>query len=295
MDLSALIDVQTLRDTVLPWAIGVSRRSIGAGLIVAASLVVGRVVSSAAVRALHDQRGGTLVPITKNGIRSLAVAIGIMMALDHVGVDVRTLLAGAGIVGLAVGFGAQSLVKDLISGFFLLLEDVVRVGDVATVGDVTGTVEQVGLRMTLVRTFNGQLWYIPNGEIGTVGNFNRGWTRAVVEVPVAYEGDVAHALRVLKQVGDSYMSDYPGHLVESPVAEGVLAFNSSDLTLRLIARVQPNSHWPVERELRRRVKEAFDLEGIEIPYPRQVALHRDEEPRQPRSNSPAADATVGSE
>jgi moderate conductance mechanosensitive channel len=295
MELSALFDPQALRETVLPFALAVSRRALGAGLIVVTALVAGRILSSAAARMLHDQRGGTLVPITKNGIRSVAIAIGVVMALDHIGVDVRTLLAGAGIVGIAVGFGAQSLVKDLISGFFLLLEDVVRVGDVATVGETTGTVEQVGLRMTLVRTFNGQLWYIPNGEIKTVGNFNRGWSRAVVEVPVAYEGDVAQALRVLKQVGDSYMSDHPGQLVESPVAEGVLAFNSSDLTLRLIARAQPNSHWPVERELRKRVKEAFDREGIEIPYPRQVALVRERSAFQPRSNSPAADATAGSE
>jgi small-conductance mechanosensitive channel len=295
MDLSSLTTLQTMADALLPGALDIARRAIGAGLIVIASILVGRAVGEAAVRVLHSQRGGTLVPITRNGIRSLALAVGVVMALDHIGVDVATLIAGAGIVGLAIGFGAQSLVKDLISGFFLLLEDVVRVGDVATVGETTGTVEQVGLRMTLVRTFNGQLWYIPNGEIKTVGNFNRGWTRAVVEVPTAYEGDVQHALAVLKQVGDSYMADHPGHLVESPVAEGVLAFNSSDLLLRLIARVQPNSHWPVEREMRRRVKEAFDREGIEIPYPRQVALVRDELTRQPRSNIPAADATLGSE
>jgi moderate conductance mechanosensitive channel len=246
---------------------------------------------------LHSQRAATLVPIARNGIRSAIFAVGIVMALDHIGVDVATLIAGAGIVGIALGFGAQSLVKDLIAGFFLLLEDVVRIGDVATVGDTTGTVEQVGLRMTLVRTFNGQLWYIPNGEIKSVGNFNRGWTRAVVEVPTAYETDLTHALKVLKQVGDGYMADHPGDLVESPVAEGILSFNSSDLTLRLIARVQPNSHWPVERELRRRVKEAFDAEGIEIPYPRQVSLFREapEGSGQPRSNSPAAEATAGSE
>src|SRR5688572_8814035 len=170
MDLSSLTTLQTAADTLLPGALDIARRAIGAGLIVIAAILVGRAVSEAAVRVLHSQRGGTLVPITRNGIRSLALAVGFVMALDHIGVDVATLIAGAGIVGLAIGFGAQSLVKDLISGFFLLLEDVVRVGDVATVGETTGTVEQVGLRMTLVRTFNGQLWYIPNGEIKTVGN-----------------------------------------------------------------------------------------------------------------------------
>jgi small conductance mechanosensitive channel len=295
MDLSAFHDVHTFLRELGPWVLMVAFRAAGAGLIVVAAILVGRVVSEAAVRVLHSQRGGTLVPITRSAIRSVAGAVGVVMALDHVGVDVGTLIAGAGIVGLAVGFGAQSLVKDLISGFFLLLEDVVRVGDVAQVGEVTGTVEQVGLRMTLVRTFNGQLWYIPNGEIKTVGNFNRGWTRAVVEVPVAYEGDLTHTLRVLKSVGDGYAADHPGDLLETPVAEGVLSFNSSDLTVRLVARVQPNAMWPIERDLRRRVKEAFARENIEIPYPRQVSMFRTDFEGHPLSNAPAAEATAASE
>jgi small conductance mechanosensitive channel len=236
-----------------------------------------------AVRALDDKRGGTLVPITRSLVRGLAFGVGVVMALDHVGVDVRAIIAGAGIVGIAIGFGAQSLVRDLISGFFLLMEDVVRVGDVATVGTTTGTIEQVGLRMIQLRAQNGQLWFIPNGEIKEVGNFNRGWTRAVVDVGTAYEADVAKAIQVLQSVGEAYANEHPHLVLDRPEAQGVIAFNSSDLTLRLMLKVMPNALWGVERELRTRIKAAFERDGIEIPYPRQVTIL----PTSPAGEGPA--------
>jgi moderate conductance mechanosensitive channel len=249
-------------------------------LLVLAAYILGRIASSAATAALHraaTSRSGTLTPIVRKGIMAAAMAVGVTVALDNVGVPVATIIAGAGILGLAVGFGAQSLVKDLISGFFLLLEDVLRVGDLAEVGGHTGTIEEVGLRMTKLRELSGQLWYIPNGEITTVGNYNREWTRAVVEVGLAYEQDMGRGLAVLQAVGDQYAKDHPGMVLEAPEAQGAIGLNDSAVGIRLLVKVLPNELWPVERDLRRLLKARFDEEGIEIPFPRQVVYFRQEE------------------
>lgn len=256
---------------------------IGTRLLVALLILVGgyilaRVLATIAVRALHRRpRGQTLAPLARSMIRVVIVFAAVVMALDQLGVPITTVLAGAGVVGLAVGFGAQALVRDIISGFFHIIEGVLAVGDVAQVGDVTGLVEEVGLRVTQVRAYNGQLWYIPNGTIDRVGNYNRGWCRAVVQVSVAYEGDARRALTALKEVGDVYWKEKPELVLEEPAAEGALALGASDVTVRLVLKVKPQEHWGIERELRMRVLEKFNQEKIEIPFPRQVVYHRQEE------------------
>jgi small-conductance mechanosensitive channel len=241
------------------------------------SLVLARAASSALKRT---PRGQTLAPLARSVVRVAVSLAAIISALDHVGVPIATVLAGAGILGLAIGFGAQALVKDVISGFFHIVEGILSVGDVVQFGEVTGVVEEIGLRVTQLRTFNGQLWYIPNGSIDRVGNFNRGWCRAVIQVSVAYEGDVRRALAVLKEVGDAYRTEKPDEVLEEPVADGILGLNASDILVRLVLRVKPQTHWGIEREVRIRVKEAFDKAGIEIPFPRQVVYHRQEDGRQ---------------
>ena len=247
-------------------------------VIVALAFVVGGMVGRYAARMLRKKgpRAATLAGVAETGLRATVFFLGVLMAVDHLGIDVKTLLAGAGIVGLAIGFGAQSLVKDVITGFFLIYERALAEGDTAQVGEATGVVEHVGLRMTRVRTFNGQLFYIPNGSIDVVGNWTRGWTHAVVEVGVAYEQDVSHALGVLARVGKEWAGDNPELVLEEPVAEGLLGFGGSDVTLRLVIKVRAGQHWSVERELRKRVKAAFDEEKVEIPFPRQVVYHRQE-------------------
>lgn len=276
MDLDTIRDLDAATEALQVWALLFAGKLAIAALILVVAFIVGRFASAAATAPLRKSRGGTLVPIVRKGVLAFTGIVGAVMALDHLGLDVATLLAGAGVVGLAVGFGAQSLVKDLISGFFLLLEDVIRVGDIATMGSITGVVEEVGLRMTQLRSFDGQLWYIPNGEITTVGNFNRDWTRAVVSVGLAYESDVGKGLKVLQAVGDAWAAENPEQVMEPPEAQGVVGLNASDVGVRLIVKTLPGNHWPVERELRLRVKAAFDAEGIEIPFPRQVMYHRQE-------------------
>jgi small conductance mechanosensitive channel len=192
------------------------------------------------------------------------------------GIDPTPIIAGAGVIGLAVGFGAQTLVKDVISGFFLLFEGVIAVGDAITFGNSSGVVEEVGLRVTKYRTFTGELWVIPNGEIRAFGNFNRQWMRAVVPVSVAYEQDVGKAMRILEEVGKTWAAENRDIVLEAPAAQGIISFDDSAVTLRLVAKVRPLQHGGAELELRRRIKEAFDREGIEIPFPRRVFISRPE-------------------
>lgn len=257
-------------------------------LILIGGLIVGRLLGRIAGAAVARQpRGQTLSPLIRSIVRIAIFGTAVVMALDQLGLPIATVLAGAGVIGLAIGFGAQALVKDVISGFFHIVEGVIAVGDVAQVGDVTGLVEEVGLRITKVRAFNGQLWHIPNGAIDRVGNYNRGWCRAVVEVSVAYEHDARKALAVIKGIGDAYRAEHPTMVLEDPEAQGAMGLNASDVTVRLVLKVKPQEHWAIERELRLRVKEALDAAGIEIPFPRRVVYHRQEDgrPLQVLSNS----------
>lgn len=258
-------------------------------LIILAAWIVGGLLARWAARALKRRpgRGATLASATATGIRVFVVGLGVVMGLDQIGVDVGTLLAGAGILGLAVGFGAQSLVKDVISGFFLIFDEALSEGDIADVGGgAVGVVESVGLRMTQVRSFSGQLWYVQNGEIRSVGNFSRTWTRAVVEVGLAYEQDVAKGLKTLQEVGDTWAKEHDDIVLEPPEAQGVLGLNSSDVGVRLVIKVKAPEHFAAERELRARVKAAFDAAGVEIPFPRQVVYHRQEEDEAPLKVGP---------
>ncbi len=248
--------------------------------IVVGAWIVASVVARAAARTIR-RRSETLAGILRGLVKVTLVGVGLVMALSQLGINVGAVLAGAGVLGLAVGFGAQNLVKDVIAGFFLILDDVIRVGDVAQVGNATGVIEEVGLRMTRVRSFNGQLWSIPNGAITEVGNLTRGWARAIVEVGVAYEQDVGQGMKVLQGVGAAWAAEHADLVLEPPEAQGVMGLNASDVGLRLVVKVKPGEQFAAERALRAQVKAAFDAEGVEIPFPRQVVYHRQEQDPSP--------------
>ncbi|GAV25158.1 mechanosensitive ion channel protein MscS [Carboxydothermus islandicus] len=188
----------------------------------------------------------------------------------------KTLLTGAGILGLAVSFGAQSLVKDVISGFFILMEDQFAVGDYVTIGQTSGIVEELGLRVTKLRDFTGELHIIPNGSITMVTNKTRGPQRALVDVGVAYEEDVEKVHQVLEKVCQQIKEKYGELIYEGPKVLGIVNFGPSEMVFRVIAKVKPMEQWNIEWELRKAIKEAFDAEGIEIPYPRRVYITREE-------------------
>ena len=205
--------------------------------------------------------------------------VAVMMSLGEFDVNLGPLIAGAGIVGVAVGFGAQSLVKDFLSGVFMLLEDQYGVGDVIDVGDTVGVVEEVKLRSTQVRDINGTLWHIPNGSIRRVANMSQDWGRVVLDVDVAYDTDIAAATAVIKRVADSVWHEQlpDATIIEEPFLAGVQSFGESAVTIRLMAKTEPGEHWATARELRRRLKYALDDAGIEIPFPQRTIWVRAED------------------
>lgn len=190
-------------------------------------------------------------------------------------IPVASLLAGAGIVGLAVGFGAQGLVSDVVTGFFLLLEKQIDVNDYVTIGTIDGVVEAVGLRTTQIRGFDGTLHYIPNRDITSVSNHSRGNMRALVDIGIAYGEDIDKAITVMQEACDKAATDNPV-IVEGPNVIGVQAIGTSDIVLRVIAKTVNGEQWAVERQLRKVIKEAFDANGIEIPLPHQVTIHKND-------------------
>jgi moderate conductance mechanosensitive channel len=206
--------------------------------------------------------GALLKSVASVGIWTLAV----LMALGTLGVDLGPLIAGAGIVGVAVGFGSQNLVRDFISGIFMLMEDQYGVGDVVDAGPATGTVEGVGLRTTRLRDVNGTLWHIPNGEIRRVGNRSQGWARALVDVEVAYSTDLDDATRAIERVAHELSVDerWAAKLLERPEVWGVEELGPDGIRVRLVAKTRPLEQWKVARELRARLKVAFDQAGIEV-------------------------------
>ena len=195
------------------------------------------------------------------------------MCLGEVGIDLGPLLAGAGVLGVAIGFGSQSLVRDFLSGTFILVEDQFGVGDIVDVGEASGTVEAVSLRTTRLRAIDGTVWHVPNGEIRRVGNMSQHWSRALLDIEVAYDTVVEHARSVIKRVADAVWAEDDG-VLEEPELWGVEQLGANGVMLRLVVKTTPSQQWRVSRELRERIKVAFDEEGIEIPFPQQTVWHK---------------------
>lgn len=272
------------------WVVG---HGVKVVLIVGAALValrLSRVVGSRIVNAASDndeststereKRAATLSQVINTIGRASVLLVAGLMLMREFGMDIGPILAGAGVAGLAVGFGAQSLVKDFFSGFFLLIEDQVRVGDVVSAAGKTGQVERVTLRTTVLRDLSGAMHVIPNGEVTTVSNLTYGWSRALLEVSVSYREDVDRVFAVMRKVGAELTSDTEyGRFIKSDLEIlGVDGFGDSAVIIKALFTTEPLKQWAVAREYRRRLKAAFDLEGIEIPFPHRTVYHRVEEP-----------------
>lgn len=206
-------------------------------------------------------RANTLIPLLQSISKYVVYFIASVMVLKELGVDTTAIIASAGIVGLAVGFGAQSLVKDVISGALFLFEGIISVGDEINVGEHSGTVEFIGLRNIYLRKFSGELRVIPNGGVSSFGNFNRGYMRAVVEVGVAYEQNTEKGMKALEEIANKWAEENKDIVLESPVVHGILSLGSSEVTLRISIKVKPMTHWGAERELKLRIKDTFDKKG----------------------------------
>jgi small conductance mechanosensitive channel len=229
----------------------------------------------AATLTAEEKRGRTIAQLLRRVGRVVLVIIGVFLTLD-VFINIGPLLAGAGIVGLAISFGAQNLVRDVITGFFILIENQFGIGDVIEAGGKTGAVEGMTLRVVMLRDVRGVLHIIPNGQITTVSNLTRGWSRAVVEVGVAYGTDVDRALAVFRDEAESLASDpeWARRFDGTPEVVGVDALGDSAVVIRTHFRTKAGEQWAVGREFRRRIKKRLDREGIEIPFPQRTVYLR---------------------
>ena len=208
-------------------------------------------------------------------------AVSVVMILGEFAVNLGPLIAGAGIVGVALGFGAQKLVQDFLSGIFMLIEDQYGLGDIVDAGEAIGVIEGITLRTTRLRDINGTVWHIPNGSISRIGNQSQQWARALIDIGVAYDTDVPTAIAVIERVAVDLSTEagWVELVIERPEVWGVQALADSEVTIRLVVKTRPGQQWKVEREIRKRLKAAFDAEGIEIPFPHRVVYTRRDDRR----------------
>jgi len=218
----------------------------------------------------------TLIQVLRWCVELAIVGIGLLMLLAAFNVNVTPLLAGAGVGGLAVSLGAQSLIKDLIGGLIILVENQYGVGDAIKVGDVAGQVERLTLRATTIRDANGNLCIVPNGDIRVVSNMTRGWSRAVVDLSVAYEEDMERVIEVLERALEAFAQDaaHAGDLLEPPSLLAPLSLGDWAFTVRVMAKTEAGKQWGLARELRKYLLAVCEREGITLPYPRQEVLLR---------------------
>lgn len=232
------------------------------------------------------QRAHTLRVVFNSAITVLAVVVIVMALLSVLGIPVAPMLASAGIAGVALGFGAQSLVKDVLSGVFMLIEDQYGVGDIVDLGEAVGTVEEVGLRSTRLRSMNGTVWYVPNGEIQRVGNMTRLWSRVLLEVRFSYDTDVDAARQAMLDAVAAARKDdeVNASILSEPEVPGVESFEFNAFMMRLMVQVNPATQWSVQRAVRREMRTTFALRGIRLAVPDQAMIY-----------DPRAAATVGND
>jgi small conductance mechanosensitive channel len=260
--------------------------------------------TAAVVAGRRVQRAQTMGSLLKS-IASIAIfTVTGITAMAELGFPVGPLIASAGIVGVALGFGAQSLVTDFLSGIFMIVEDQYGVGDVVDLGEASGTVEAVGLRVTRLRDVQGTVWYVRNGEVLRVGNSSQNWARTVVDVPVGHEQDLYRVQDILKDVAHEVWEDedFKRMIIEEPEVWGVQDLTPDWITVRVTLKTAPLEQWAVAREMRERIKARFDHEGIELARPARVIINRTEDRRAPAvlprssdasSNGSGAEETAG--
>ncbi|PWK16592.1 mechanosensitive ion channel family protein [Tumebacillus permanentifrigoris] len=246
-----------------------------------ADSTIGRIFGSRAMR-MDERRSKTMTTLLLNVTHYVVYFMVMLTVLSNLGLDVTTLIAGAGVIGLAIGFGAQSLVKDVITGFFIIFEDQFGVGDNVMINNninIRGNVEEVGLRVTKIRAYQGEVHILPNSQIQQVTNYSKTNSLAVLDVSVAYEEDLERVYHVLREVGEQLKADNEA-VTGEPQVLGVQNFGPSEVIVRMTVECKPMENHAVGRELRERIKLAFERENIEIPYPKQVNLFHGEPEKQ---------------
>lgn len=222
--------------------------------------------------ARAERRAVTLGAMLESLVSIVVWTTATFLILGELGISLGPLIASAGIAGIAIGFGAQSIVRDFLAGIFVIVEDQYGVGDVIDVGEAIGTVEEVGFRTTQIRDLSGVLWTVPNGVIQRVGNYSQIWSRSVFDIEVAYDTDIDHASQVIKTVLDEawHENEETATIIEEPEVLGVQTFGESAVVIRAIVKTDPAEQWAVARMINGRLKKALDEAGIEIPFPQRT-------------------------
>lgn len=254
------------------------------GIIIAFLLVkgIGNRIIKNSYRRIVDRdnismgRARTLESLSLNIFSYVLFFIFIVMVFEIFDYDATAILAGAGVIGLAIGFGAQGLVSDVVTGFFLLLEKQIDVDDYVTTAGFSGIVESVGLRTTQIRGFDGTLHFVPNRQISSLSNHSRGNMRALVDIGISYDDNIDQAIEVLQGACDRIAAE-DETIKEGPNVIGVQSLGSSDVVIRVIAKTENMGQWALERKLRKELKEALDSNGLEIPFPHQVYIEKKSE------------------
>jgi len=225
-----------------------------------------------------EKRRTTLISLFQTVAGIVLVIMAGMMVFDELGFAIGPLLASAGIAGAALAFGAQSLVKDIITGAFIIVESQYSVGDVIQVGGLSGAVEEINLRTTVLRGVDGGVHIVPNGQIAQVTVLTRDWSRLVLDLDIGYGADIRKACDLLQEILEQYAAAHPDFVIEPPEVQGVQALGESSVQIRGLMKMLPGKQWPAGRQLREQIKNAFDEAGIEIPFPQRTLWIRNEPP-----------------
>lgn len=282
--------ISNITNIIFEWALTHGLKII---LILIAAFVVLRILKTVIRKAIHstvkrtyeirdhiaiEKREATLEAIANSVIKAAVWILAGLMLISEIGINIGPLLAAAGIAGLAFGFGGQYLIRDLISGLFIILEDQYRKGDVIKIGGVSGLVQNITLRRTVLRDIDGIEHTIPNGEINITSNFTKLWSRAHLKIGVSYDTDLEKATNVLNRIGKEMAEEdkWKDDIIKPVQVVGVDDFADSAIIIKILGDTKPMRQWDVMRELRKRIKIAFDKEGIEIPFPHRVVIHKEE-------------------
>jgi len=231
-------------------------------------------------RTKAKRRLGTVIMISKNAITALVIIISIFLIFDEIfkPIQLTTVLASAGIIGVILGFGAQTLIKDIINGIFIIFENPYGIGDSIKVGNIIGKVENVTLRTTSIRDLNGNIHFIPNGEIKIVSNRSRQWSRMILDISVPYNEDLKKVFNLLNEIGKeiSEDNDYKNYIITPIKVLGVTEFGESSAIIRVWGKVKPGKNYPINREFRKRLIEKAGQLDLKIPYPKQAIILKQE-------------------
>ena len=280
-----MLDIESLETKVLPpvknWLRhpGPQIALLGGGglaLVLLATAAIPKVIREAVTRSRSDQsdeevnkRADTLSGVLVASLQAVIIAVVLFMMLSEIGLNISPIIAGVGVIGIAIGFGAQSLVKDLIAGLFIIMENQYRKGDVVKIADTSGLVEDINLRRTLLRDMDGVVHSVPNGEIRVASNYTKEWARVNMNISVSYDTDLKRAMEVINRVGKELAEDpdWMGAILTPPRALRVDNLGDSGIDIKIMGETKPMRQWDVMGELRLRLKKSFDVEGIDIPYP----------------------------